>query len=150
LGRIKRGGTRKRGQSDMTKTPISLLKETAAHGLRLEEQPDGLHIIPGEHCSPAFEETLRAYKPQLLALLRLPFVMVYSKALEETVFFAEDEDTKAALVEAGAEEWSIYTRDELRILCEQNRVAPLSATELKQLHQIKRTFNARIIPDDFQ
>jgi hypothetical protein len=26
----------------------------------------------------------------------------------------------------------------------QNRVAPLSATELKQLHQIKRTFNARI------
>ena len=42
------------------------------------------------------------------------------------------------------EQWSIYTRADLRILCEQNRVAPLSSTELKQLHQIKRTFNARI------
>jgi hypothetical protein len=70
----------------------------------------------------------------------------HSKALEETVFFCEDEATKAALVEAGALEWSIYTRAELRILCEANRLAPLSSTELKQLHQIKRTFNARYSP----
>jgi hypothetical protein len=33
---------------------------------------------------------------------------------------------------SSAQEWSIYTRAELRILCEQNRVAPLSATELNQ------------------
>ena len=51
---------------------------------------------------------------------------------------------KRALVEAGAEEWSIYTKAELRVIVAQNRVAPLSAGELKQLHQIKRTFNARI------
>ena len=55
-----------------------------------------------------------------------------------------DEPTKTALVEAGAEPWSIYTRDELRILVAQNRVAPLSHAELRKVHEIKRTFGARI------
>ena len=128
----------------MTETPVSVLKEAAERGLRLEAQPDGLHVNPGEHCSPPFEETLRAYKPQLLALLRLPFVMVYSRTLVETIFFCADDATKAALIEAGAEEWSIYTRAELRTLCEANRVAPLTPHELRQVHEIKRTFNGRI------
>jgi hypothetical protein len=128
----------------MTKPPISVLKEAAERGLRLEAQPDGLHVNPGEHCEPAFEETLRAYKPQLLALLKLPFAMVYSETLEETIFFCADEVTKAALIEAGAEEWSIYTRSELRILCEANRVEPLSPDELRKVHEIKRTFSGRI------
>ena len=70
--------------------------------------------------------------------------MVYSETLDETVFFCEDEDTKAALIEAGADEWSIYTKDELRILCEQNRVAPLSPDELRKVHEIKKTFSGRI------
>ncbi len=128
----------------MTETPISVLKEAAECGLRLEAQPDGLHVNPGEDCSLAFEETLRACKPQLLALLRLPFVMVYSETIEETVFFCEDEDTKAALLSAGADEWTIYTRAELRTLCEQNRVAPLTVDELRKVHEIKRSFNGRI------
>ena len=55
-----------------------------------------------------------------------------------------DEATKRALIEAGASEWSIYTRDELRILCEQNRIAPLSIAELRKVHEIKRTFSGRI------
>jgi hypothetical protein len=129
----------------MTETPISVLKEAATRGLRLEAQRDGLHVNPAEDCSPAFEETLRSYKPQLLALLKLPFVMVYSKALEETVFFCEDEATKAALIEAGADEWSIYTKDELRVLVAQNRVAPLSDAELRKVHEIKRAFNGTIV-----
>jgi len=128
----------------MTKTPISVLKEAAAHGLRLEAQPDGLHVNPGEHCSPAFEETLRAYKPQLLALLRLPFVMVHSKALETIVFFCQDEATKGALIEAGADPFAIYTKAELRVLVAQNRVAPLSPDELRNVHEIKKTFHGRI------
>jgi hypothetical protein len=74
----------------------------------------------------SFAELLSDYKPQMLALLELPFVMVYSQTLEETVFFCENEDTKAALIEAGAEGWSIYTKAELAILVAQNRVAPLS------------------------
>ena len=70
--------------------------------------------------------------------------MVFSQILEETVFFCADEPTKAALVAAGAEEWSIYTKDELRTLSEQNRVAPLSPAELRKVHEIKRTFSWRI------
>ena len=49
------------------------------------------------------------------------------------------------LIEAGAEPWSIYTLDELQVLVAQNRVAPLSDDELRRLHQIKRTFGARIV-----
>jgi hypothetical protein len=70
--------------------------------------------------------------------------MVYSKALEETIFFCQDEETKASLVEAGADSFSIYTKDELRILCEANRTAPLSPDELRKVHEIKRTFHGRI------
>jgi hypothetical protein len=70
--------------------------------------------------------------------------MVFSEALGETIFFCQDEATKEALVEAGAEPWSIYTKDELRILVAQNRIAPFSDAELRKVHQIKRTFGARI------
>jgi len=51
-----------------------------------------------------FADTLQDHKPQLLALLRLPFVMVDSEILGETIFFCQDEATKAALIEAGADE----------------------------------------------
>jgi hypothetical protein len=51
-------------------------------------------------CTPEFAETLRAYKGLLLSLLKLPFVMVFSEALGETILFCQDEATKAALVEA--------------------------------------------------
>jgi hypothetical protein len=71
--------------------------------------------------------------------------MVRSKALDsEILFFCQDEQTRQALQEAGAEPFSIYTRDELRILCEQNRIAPISPQELAKLHNIKRTLGARI------
>jgi hypothetical protein len=132
-----------------TTTTIEVFQKAAELGLKLGfEPPDTLTLQPASRCSTHFAHSLREHKPQLLALLQLPFVMVESQILEETVFFCEDEDTKAALIEAGASEWSIYTKDELRVLVAQNRVAPLSATELKQLHQIKRTFNARITPND--
>jgi hypothetical protein len=131
----------------MMPTPIALLEKAAQLGLKLgSEGQDTLTVEPPERCPRAFVDTLKDHKWLLLDLLSLPFVMVYSQTLEETVFFCEDVATKAALIEAGASEWSIYTRDELRVLVAQNRVAPFSATELKQLHQIKRTFNARIIP----
>jgi hypothetical protein len=68
---------------------------------------------------------LKDYKWHLLALLRLPFVMVFSVALDQAVFFCEDEDTKVALVEAGADPWSVYSKEEIRILVGQNRIAPL-------------------------
>jgi hypothetical protein len=49
-------------------------------------------------------------------------MMAYSNVLAETIFFAEDEDTRAVLVEAGALPGSVYTREELSILVEAKRV----------------------------
>ena len=132
----------------MMLSTIDVLKKAAALQIKLGvEAPDTLTFDPFERCPPDFTDTLRSYKQRLLALLELPFVMVDSKAVGELLFFCADESTKAALVDAGASEWAIYTRDELQTLCEQNRIAPLSAEELCKLHEIKRTFNARITND---
>jgi hypothetical protein len=128
----------------MTLTTIALLQDAAERGLKLEAHGDDLHVIPGDRVPTEFAEVLIAHKPTLLALLQLPFVMVYSETLDETVFFCQDEPTRAMLIAAGADEFSIYTRDELRILCEHNRVAPLSPAELHKVHEIKRMFSGRI------
>jgi hypothetical protein len=48
--------------------------------------------------------------------------------LGDTIFFCQDEATKEILIAAGAEPWSIYTRDELQTLVAQNRVAPRQKT----------------------
>jgi hypothetical protein len=129
----------------MTDTPITILQKAADLGLQLGLKPPDKLTVESEKSWPRdFAETLRDYKPQLLSLLRLPFCMVYSEVLEENIFFCEDKDTKAALVEAGADPWSIYTKDELRILMAQNRIAPLSAAELRKLHEIKLAFNGTI------
>jgi hypothetical protein len=128
-----------------TATTIEVLQKAAEFGLKLGvEPPDTLTVQPANRCPVEFAISLRAYKPQLLTLLGLPFVIVYSKILEERIFFCEDEDTKAALVEAGADSWSIYTKGELRVLVAQNRVKPFLPDELCKLHEIKRTFHGRI------
>ena len=88
----------------MTLTPIQVLQEASELRLTLDfEPPDTLTVKPARLCSAEFAEVLKAHKPALLALLKLPFVMVFSQILSETIFFCEDEDTRAALVEAGAE-----------------------------------------------
>ena len=63
----------------MTAAPITLLQQAAELGLKLGfEPPDTLTVDPARLCSAEFAATLKAHKPALLALLRLPFVMVYS------------------------------------------------------------------------
>ena len=129
----------------MTDTPIAILQGAADLDLTLNfTPPDTLDVKTSGPWPKSFADTLRTHKEQLLGLLRLPFVMVFSQILEETVFFCADEPTRAALIEAGAEQWSVYTKDELRVLVAQNRVAPLTATELRKVHEIKRTFHGRI------
>src|SRR5262249_23771230 len=128
----------------MIETAITVLEKAAELGLRLKAVDSHLHVNPGRCCPTEFADTLRVCKTDLLALLRLPFVMVYSKTLGDTVFFCENENTRAVLVEAGASEGSIYTKDELRILVAQNRISPLTNQELRKMHQIKRTFGAKI------
>jgi hypothetical protein len=127
-------------------TSIEVYQKAAELGLSLvADKGNVLTVRPAERCPPEFTETLRAHKWHLLAMLQWPFVMVESKALGgEVIFFCEDEATKAALVEAGALALSIYTRDELQILLEQNRIKPFTQGELLKLHELKRTFNTRI------
>ena len=129
-------------------TAFDVLSESQQRGLTLWAKDNGkLGFKPERLCSPELREKLSAHKPQLLALLQtrgISWIEVFSECIGETLFFCEDEDTKAALLEAGAPEWSIYTREELRTLIEQNRIAPFSDAELRKLHEIKRTFQGRI------
>jgi hypothetical protein len=129
----------------MTDTPVAILQRAADLGLKLTfTPPDALDVKASGPWPREFADTLRSHKPQLIALLKLPFVMVFSQIIEETVFFCADEPTRAALIEARVDPIAIYTRDELRVLVAQNRVAPLSPAELLKVHEIKKTFHGRI------
>jgi hypothetical protein len=132
----------------MTLTTIEIFQQAAKRGLRLRAVGNDLHVNPGRSCPPDFVPMLRAHKPSLLSLLQLPFVMVDSKALGESVFFCDDEGTKATLAEAGADPWSIYTRDELRILVAHNRAKPFIPEELCRLREIRKAFHGRIATDN--
>jgi hypothetical protein len=104
-------------------TPIKVFQEAAERGLKLGiKPPHTLTVQPANRCPRDFADTLSQHKWHLLVLLQLPFCMAYSNVLGETIFFAEDEDTRATLVEAGALPGSVYTRDELSILVEAKRV----------------------------
>src|SRR5947207_13584454 len=102
-------------------TDLALLDEATGRGLRLAAAGKNLTVHPASRCSAEFATALRQHKPSLVALLQLRFVIVRSAVLNETVFFAADEATKTALVSAGAERWSVYTSEELRLLVEQHR-----------------------------
>lgn len=128
----------------MTLPTIAVLKEADERGLKLKAHGDELHVIPGDRCPADFVPVLKAHKPALLALLKLPFVMVFSQILNETILFCENEHTRGALAEAGAELGCIYTREELRVLVEQHRRAPITAAELLRIHGARRAFNGRL------
>jgi hypothetical protein len=127
------------------KTPIEVFCRATELGLKLGVRPGKkLTVQPIKACPPDFLETLRESKGWLLIMLQWPFCMVYSQTLQQRIFFCEDEDTKGALVEAGAQECTIYTCKELRLLVEQHRREPITAAELLRIHAAKRGFNARI------
>ena len=65
-----------------TTTTIEVFQKAAELGLKLGfEPPDTLTVEPARLCPAEFAEVLKAHKPALLALLRLPFVIVYSESL---------------------------------------------------------------------
>ena len=109
-------------------TAFDVFSESHQLGLTLWAKDNGkLGFKPERLCSSEFREKLRAYKPQLLALLQtkeISWIEVFSERIGETIFFCKDEATKTALVKAGSYPWSVYTRDELRILVAHNRAKP--------------------------
>jgi hypothetical protein len=129
-------------------TALALIDEAKRLGLTLWAKDNGkLGFKPEGLCLPEFKDKLKAHKAELLALLQakgVTWIEVYSQALSETIFFCEDENTKALLVEAGADPWSIYTRAELEVLVANNRAKPFIPDELIRFHAAKRTFGAKI------
>ena len=128
-------------------TTLEVLCEARDRGLSLSPRGDGLVARPNRLLTPDLSAKLCEFKPALLPLLQTKgrtWIEVYSERLGETVFFCGDEKTREALIEGGASEWNIYTRAELEMLVAQNRVAPFSDAELRKVHDIKRTFGARI------
>jgi hypothetical protein len=68
----------------MIGTPISILEPAADLGLRLAFiPPDTLDVKKDGPWPQFFADTLRDHKPELLALLQLPFV---TSTLEQDVF----------------------------------------------------------------
>ena len=132
----------------MTLTAIEVFQKAADLGLKIGvEPPDTLTFEPVERCPKDFVPVLKSHKPALVSLLvskGRTWIELYSERLGDTIFFCEDDKTRDALVEAGASQWSIYTRAELQTLCAQNRIAPLTTSELRKLHSIKRAFSWRI------
>ena len=129
-------------------TCLDVIDEARQMGLTLWAKGNGkLGFKPERLCPREFREKLGAHKAQLLALLGargITWIEVYSERIGKTLFFCEDDASRAALVKAGADEWQIYTKAELRTLIAQNRVAPLTDAELRKLREIKGTFSARI------
>ena len=109
---------------------ITLLKEAEDYGLRLAfEPPNTLTVEPARLCPPEFANTLRAHKPQLLALVQtrgLSWIEVYSERVGQTLIFCEDDATRGALVEAGVFESSILHKDRIAHAL---RAKPHCATE---------------------
>src|SRR5262245_2107494 len=92
-------------------TAFQLAAEAEQRGLTLHPVGNYLDVIPARLCPPDFAEKLRAHKRQLLALLQTKgatWIEVFSDRIGGTFFFCENNDTKAALMKAGAEPWSIY------------------------------------------
>jgi hypothetical protein len=125
-------------------TKVSLIEQAMERGLTIGTAGESLVVQPGSRCPAEFAATLRKHKPELLALLRHEFLIVRSAVLNETVYFAANEQTRTALVAAGSEPGCIYTRGELGELAELNRRRPLTAADLLRIHETKRIFHGRI------
>jgi hypothetical protein len=127
----------------MRRTPVSVLLEVAAIGGRMGVAGDRLRLLLPPDVDRTLEDAIRTHKAALLALLRLTFVIVRSDALRDTVIFADSEETKTALVAAGADPGVVYSPDELRLLTSQR----VSTKDLLAIHATKQTFSGKVVPE---
>ena len=139
-------------QESAKPSAITVLKRASFLGLKLGSADNGgmLSVQPWDDCPHEFRGVLREHKAALLALLKLPFVLVHSEPLGTWLFLCEDDGTRQALIAAGAQPDSdvIYTRAELQILLEHNRARPFVPDELLRLHAIKKLFGATITREE--
>jgi len=129
--------------TEKANTPLQTMLDAIDIGLSLEARGHTLRVWPDALLSEAMRTELTRWKWHIMDLLELRFVMAYSETLKRTVFFAEDEAVKNALVASGAKESSIYTLEELELLTKRNRESLISAKELSLLHEAKTLFNGR-------
>lgn len=124
-------------------TPLGVMLRAFELGLSMKSQDDKLLVWPDALLSASMRSELTRWKWQLMYLLAARFLIVYSETLGRTVFFAEDESAKNALIVAGAEESSIYTLEEIKHLAKANRESAITGKELCILSEAKTVFNGR-------
>jgi hypothetical protein len=124
-------------------TPLGVMLKAFDLGLHMEAQDGKLLVWPDALLTPGMRSELTRWKWRIMYLLAIRFVIVYSETLGRTVFFAEDESAKDALIVAGAEEPSIYTLEEIEHLAKANRESAITGKELCLLSEAKTVFNGR-------
>jgi hypothetical protein len=122
------------------KTPFDVFVGVVAVDGKLGIAGEKLRTLLPADCPPALKDAIRQHKPALLELLRLEFLVVHSDVLNAVVFWAPDEATKQALIDAGADPGIIYTPDELDTILDRR----LTPGELKLLHTTKQRFSGTI------
>ena len=121
-------------------TPIQVFLAVAGIGGKLGVMDDKLRMLLPADCPLALKDVIRQHKPALIELLRLNFLVVRADALNATVLWTPDEDTKEFLVAAGADRGSIYTADELEQLVHRR----VTVGELPAIHAAKQRFGGKL------
>ena len=124
-------------------TPLGVMLKALNLGLSMQPQDQKLLVWPDALLSASMRSELSRCKWQLMYLLAARFLIVYSETLGRTIFFAEDESAKNALIVAGAEASAIYTLSEIEHLAKANRESVISGKELCLLGEAKTVFNGR-------
>lgn len=124
-------------------SPFDTLLAVANIGGRLGIAEDKLRVCLPPDCPTELKESIRAYKLDLLALLRLHFCILRSATLSKVIVWVQDEAAKEMLVSVGADRANIYTLRELELLID----AGVTAEELPLIHDGRRRFHGTICPD---
>ena len=122
-------------------TPLETLLTVANVGGRLGVEGDRLRMLLPPDASLEIKEAVRRHKPGLLELLLLNFVIVRSDAVNATLFWTPDNDTRDGLIEAGVAPGIIYTAAELGSLLNKR----VTASELPAIHAAKDVFSGRLV-----
>jgi hypothetical protein len=126
------------------KTAIGVMLNAFTEGLSFEAKAGKLLVWPIDLLTRDLHSEITGYSRQLMCLCSSGWLVVNSETLGRTIFFAEDEHAREALIVAGAEESSIYTLLEIENLAKANRQSVISARELCALHEAKQINTASI------